>query len=90
MVHYEITIKGRVQGVGFRQFVKQKALDFGIKGWVKNMPDGSVLVKAEASEKDMEPFVDHLRRGPSMSRVDNFLKDKMNVTSGFSDFGIKY
>ena len=90
MIHYEIRITGRVQGVGFRQFVKIKAHEFNISGWVKNMRDGSVFVKAEGDEKDMEPFIDHLKRGPSMSRVDNFLKDKMNVTSGFSDFGIKY
>jgi acylphosphatase len=90
MVHYEITIKGRVQGVGFRQFVKQKALDFGIKGWVKNMPDGSVLVKAEASEIDMEPFVDHLRRGPSMGRVDKLLTNRVDKLAGFSDFSIRF
>lgn len=90
MVHYEIKITGRVQGVGFRQFVKDKAHQFNINGWVKNMPDGSVLVKAEGVEKDMEPFVDHLKRGPSMGRVDNFKKEKFDTKSGFSDFGIRY
>jgi acylphosphatase len=90
MVHYEIKITGRVQGVGFRQFVKDKARQFNINGWVKNMPDGSVFVKAEGDEKDMEPFLDHLKRGPSMGRVDNFKTDKLDTTSGFSDFGIKY
>jgi acylphosphatase len=90
MVHYEIKITGRVQGVGFRQFVKDKARQFNVNGWVKNMRDGSVFVKAEGDEKDMEPFLDHLKRGPSMGRVDNFKKDKFDTTSGFSDFGIKF
>ena len=90
MIHYEIRIKGRVQGVGFRQFVKDKARDFDINGWVKNMPDGSVYVKAEGNEKDMEPFVDHLKRGPSMGRVDKFLKSKLEPASGISGFSIKY
>lgn len=90
MGHYEITIKGRVQGVGFRQFVKHKAQDFDIKGWVKNMPDGSVFVKAEGDEKDMEPFVEYLKRGPSMGRVDKLSRDKFESENGFSDFQIRY
>jgi len=90
MVHYEIKIKGRVQGVGFRQFVNDKARDFDISGWVKNMPDGSVFVRAEGDEKDMEPFIDYLRRGPSMGRVDNLSKDGLDSKSGFSGFDIRY
>lgn len=90
MVHYEISIKGRVQGVGFRQFVKDKANDFDISGWVKNMPDGSVFVKAEGDEKDMEPFLDYLKGGPSMGRVDNLSKDRIDSPAGFSEFGIRY
>lgn len=90
MAHYEIKITGRVQGVGFRQFVKQKAEDFDIKGWVKNMPDGSVLVNAEGDEKDLEPFIDYLERGPSMGRVDNLSKEKFDSKNGFSDFQIRY
>ena len=90
MGHYEITIKGKVQGVGFRQFVKDKARDFEIMGWVKNMPDGSVLIKAAGDEKDMEPFIDHLKRGPSMSRVDNLSKEKFDSENDFREFRIQY
>lgn len=90
MAHYEIKITGRVQGVGFRQFVKDKANDFDISGWVKNMPDGSVFVKAEGEEKDMEPFIDHLKRGPSMGRVDNLSKEKFDSKNDFSEFQIRY
>ena len=41
MVQYEITIKGRVQGVGYRYFAVQKANEMGITGWVRNLVDGS-------------------------------------------------
>ncbi|MFV0269489.1 MAG: acylphosphatase, partial [Draconibacterium sp.] len=44
MVQYEIKVNGRVQGVGFRYFTKKQADIRGLKGWVKNAPDGSVLV----------------------------------------------
>lgn len=89
MIHYEIKITGRVQGVGFRQFVKDKAHNFGIKGWVKNMRDGSVFVNAEGEEKEMDTFIDYLKLGPSSGKVDDIWKTKVDSESGFSSFGIK-
>lgn len=90
MVQYELKISGRVQGVGFRFFVQQKARELGIKGWVKNMGDGSVLVMAQGEKTDMETFIDYLSRGPALARVDNIEKSKTDFSSEFSDFGVKY
>ena len=42
----------------------------GIKGWVKNLPDGNVLVVAQAEKADLDTFIDYLRIGPPMARVD--------------------
>jgi acylphosphatase len=63
-------ISGRVQGVGFRFFVREAALRDGIHGWVRNVPDGGVEVLAEGEASAMERFERQLRMGPRGSRVD--------------------
>lgn len=90
MVQYEIKITGRVQGVGFRYFVQKRANEFDIKGWVKNLPDGSVLVMAQGDFKAMETFMDHLRSGPSMARVLKVEKNEMPELEDFNDFRVSY
>lgn len=90
MVQYEVKITGRVQGVGFRYFVQKRATEFGIKGWVKNMRDGGVLVMARGDSKDMETFLEHLRIGPSMARVVKLEKSKLPGLEDFADFSIRY
>jgi len=90
MVQYEIRIQGRVQGVGFRYFVQRRAAEFDISGWVMNQSDGSVLVMAQGTPKDMEPFIDHLRSGPSAARVTQFIKTEMPSLENFTGFQIRY
>ena len=64
-----VVVHGRVQGVGFRYFVLNKANSIGIKGWVKNLPDGTVATVAEGDEIELNKFLDILRKGPSFSQV---------------------
>ncbi len=63
-------IRGRVQGVGFRRFVYKQALQFGIGGWVRNNPDGSVETEAWGSNSQIQSFIAELRKGSFLSRVD--------------------
>ena len=65
--HYRIS--GRVQGVGYRYFTRRIALRLGVRGWVRNLPDGSVEVHAEASADVLEEFRGELERGPAASEV---------------------
>lgn len=67
--HYNITIKGRVQGVGFRYNARRQALALGLDGFVKNMPDGSVYIEVEGNPMSLDEFVDWCRSGPSGSRI---------------------
>jgi len=90
MVQYEITVTGRVQGVGYRYFVQKRANEFDIKGWVKNTSDGGVLVMAQGEEKDAETFMDYLRTGPALARVKQLVKNKMPILENFTDFRIRY
>ena len=65
--HYLVT--GRVQGVGFRYFVKTKAVALGVKGRVRNLEDGRVEVMAQASEDVLRKFEAELVQGPPSSKV---------------------
>lgn len=66
----EVTIRGRVQGVGFRHFAARRARQLGIDGWVKNAWDGTVRVAAEGPEEALRTFLTVLCEGPSWAHVD--------------------
>jgi acylphosphatase len=90
MIQYEIKVTGRVQGVWYRKFAEEKANELGIKGWVKNTVDGGVLLMAQGEEIELETFIDCLRIGPPLARVNKITKAKMNLLSNFDNFTIQY
>ena len=67
MVH--VYILGFVQGIGFRQFIKSKAREVDIKGWVKNLPDGRVEAMFAGNSSNIEKMVDFCRKGPFLAEV---------------------
>ena len=69
MPAYRFLVQGRVQGVGYRYFVQREADARGVTGFVRNLPDGSVEVVAEADEPVIAELEAQLRRGPSFARV---------------------
>jgi len=71
LVARQYTISGRVQGVGFRYFTETAAVQEGIRGWVRNAPDGRVEVAAEGDADAIERFEGKLRHGPPGARVDH-------------------
>ena len=60
---------GFVQGVGFRYFALQRAKALGLKGFVRNLSDGSVEAVAQGEKPDLERFAEELKNGPSMASV---------------------
>ncbi len=60
----EATVNGRVQGVGFRWFARDRATVLGLNGWVRNRADGSLEVLAEGTPEALAAFEDALRLGP--------------------------
>lgn len=64
-------VHGRVQGVGFRYFVQQIAVEHHILGWVRNRIDRTVEIEAEGISENMDVFLKLVSQGPSGSRVDN-------------------
>lgn len=67
-VHLHIT--GRVQGVGYRHWAVKQARRLGLKGWVRNRPDGSVEARAWGSAEAVSALIDACHQGPIAARVD--------------------
>ncbi|MDR6786186.1 acylphosphatase [Pedobacter africanus] len=86
-VHLNIKLIGKVQGVTFRQTTKYVADQSGIKGFVRNEPDGSLYMEAEAEQWELDTFLEWCNDGPDRARVDS-----CEVTEGelkdFKDFVI--
>ena len=62
-------VSGKVQGVFFRRATAEKGRQFGLGGWVKNLPDGRVEVKICGKRPVAEAFCDWLRIGPPTAKV---------------------
>ena len=69
VVAAEVVISGRVQGVCYRAFTQEAALDLGLGGWVRNLPDGRVEAQVEGPRGQIEKLLDLLRTGPPRSLV---------------------
>jgi acylphosphatase len=63
-------VRGHVQGVGFRWFVAREAERLGLRGFVRNLRDGTVEVVSEGAEAALDTLERHLNRGPAMARVE--------------------
>jgi acylphosphatase len=65
-----IRVRGLVHGVSFRATMARVASDLGVRGWVRNLPDGSVEAFLEGDERNVRRVVDWARTGPPRARVD--------------------
>lgn len=64
-----VIVQGRVQGVGFRWFVRQEARRLGLAGWVRNLSDGSVELEVAGAEPAVRRLIDHVSVGPDAADV---------------------
>lgn len=64
-----IVVRGRVQGVFFRGATAQEAQVLGLRGWVRNRPDGSVEIQAEGARRNLEMLLAWAHQGPPAARV---------------------
>ena len=87
--HYNITITGKVQGVFYRASAKEKAQKLGIKGFVKNQPDGSVYLEAEGELSSLEQLVEWCYKGPEKAIVEKITKIEAPLKN-FEKFTVQY
>ena len=64
-----ITVSGMVQGVYFRQSTREKALELGISGFVRNLPDGNVHILATGTADQLDQLVQWCKQGPTHAKV---------------------
>ncbi len=83
-------VHGHVQGVSFRYYTKEKALDLDLTGWVRNVPDGTVEVTAVGSREALTKFQEWLNHGPSGAYVSDVQVDWLDYQQTFSSFDIRY
>jgi len=81
-----LRIKGRVQGVFFRESARQQAQRLGLLGFVRNLTDGDVEAVAEGPPEVLEQFIDWCRRGPPSARVDEVSVTEAPATHEFHAF----
>lgn len=81
-------VAGRVQGVGFRQFVRLEARRMNLGGWVRNLQDGRVETVASAERDVLQLFEERLRQGPPLSRVDAVAAEDIGEAA-FDNFEVR-
>lgn len=82
-------IAGRVQGVGFRWFVKDTAMREGATGWVRNLTDGRVEALVEGDAEAVTRIEGTLRAGPRNARVDTVVVDTEEASGAYRTFSIE-
>lgn len=90
MKEIEIIVSGRVQGVCYRGFVLHGANELNIKGYAENMMNGDVKIVAVGEESILNFFINMLREGPPMARVNDIQTSEIIISEEFSSFSIKY
>ena len=82
----EATVRGRVQGVGYRYFVIRRAHELGLSGWVANVADGTVQLVAEGPPDALDRLERELLNGPTGAIVDAVDAVRMDATGSFAGF----
>ena len=85
---FRFRLSGRVQGVGFRWFVRRAAQELGVTGRVRNLPDGRVEAEAAGEPEALDAFRARLRKGPPGARVTRLEEEEMSAVPDGDGFTI--
>lgn len=83
-------ISGRVQGVNFRMETSLAADRYGVTGWVRNVPDGTVEAHIEGDAEKVDAMLDWCRKGPPPASVSDVSVREEEYTGKYADFSIRY
>lgn len=78
-----IVVKGKVQGVSFRDYVKRHAQKLNIEGTIQNESDGSVVISACGASEKIDLFVDYLYKGSPKSKIEAIIEEPLPATKDF-------
>ncbi len=88
-IRAEVVVRGRVQGVWFRQSTANEAQNRGLGGWCRNNPDGTVTAVFEGEESAVREMIEWCRSGPKLARVDELRVTTAAATGEFNDFTVR-
>jgi acylphosphatase len=88
IVRLHAIVEGRVQGVGFRAFVLDRAGALGLTGWVRNTGSGQVEVTAEGPRPELQMLLEYLRQGPRSAFISSVQQEWQPATREFLDFNV--
>ncbi len=84
-------VRGRVQGVNFRWYTRERAVELGLTGWVRNLWDHrSVELVAQGRTESLHELVRFLHRGPPSARVDEVEVDWQQASGEFDRFEVRF
>jgi acylphosphatase len=81
-----LLIRGRVQGVWFRESMRREAERLGVTGWVRNTPDGAVEAVVQGPAEAVDALIEWARSGPPMARVDGIKIEASKAHDQLSEF----
>jgi len=81
-----LIVDGRVQGVGFRFSAYDKAKEFALAGWVRNLSSGEVEIVAEGKQENLQMLAVWAHQGPPSAHVTQVREDWLDFTGEFTDF----
>lgn len=88
MISYRWHVSGRVQGVGFRNYVRKHAKRLGVTGYAMNLANGGVEVHAVGARASLESLASYVRRGPMLAEVNDFQQQEAEPAS-YDGFDIR-
>jgi len=83
-------VHGRVQGVYYRAFTRRRAAELGLVGYARNLPDGTVEVRAEGEREQLQRLIGHLEDGPPAARVEKVVTTWSEYTGKYTRFSLEY
>ncbi|CAM3833002.1 acylphosphatase [Alkalicoccus chagannorensis] len=90
MKRYDITVTGKVQGVGFRYFAQMEAKHHDLTGWVRNELDGSVRAEAQGEEENLHAFISALAKARYPAQVDDVIPLDIDTVNSEKSFRIRH
>ncbi|MCS1352062.1 acylphosphatase [Mechercharimyces sp. CAU 1602] len=89
VIGYHIIVHGKVQGVGFRKYTVRVARQLGVKGWVRNLPEGTVEIFVQGEQEKVDRFLRRMRKGPLLARVSDLTIHTRRVERVLKGFEVK-
>lgn len=85
-----LVVSGLVQGVGYRHSTYRKAIELGLRGWVRNLPDGDVEAVFQGDRARIERMLAWCRHGPALARVDRVSETWQPASPAYDEFQISF